>query len=120
MKNLLEISHPMPKGGIYGFQTMDGHGGMAMEHRMEMIGIARQIAEETVKELVPKMAQEIYRQSLNDIIRGIKYDVETIVNIAFDEGHNILTSSKTRQTVSNAIYNEIIKGLDDLELKINF
>lgn len=100
------------------FNIDDGHGGMAYEHRVEMREIAAEVAERKIQELVPQMARDIYRQSLGDVLRGLRYDVETVVNIAFDDGRDIFSSSKARKMVSDAIYKEIIKGLGNLEYKI--
>lgn len=98
--------------------TADGHGGMSVEHREEMRKIAALIAEQKIHDLVPQMAKEIYKQSINDILKGIQYDIDTIVNIAVDDSRNIFTSSKARKVVSDKICNEIVKGLNDLELKL--
>lgn len=111
MKNLMSLAYPKP--------AADGHGGRAAEHRMEMQEIASQIAEQKIKEMVPQMAQEIYRKSLGTVLRGLQYDIETVVNIAFDDGRDIFTSSKARKIVSDAIYKEILKGLEDLECKVS-
>lgn len=98
--------------------TNDGHGGMQAEHRAEMAEIASQIAEQKIKEMVPQMAQEIYMNSLDDVLRGIQYDIDTIVNIAFEDGRDIFTSSKARKMVSDAIYKEVVKGLGKAKFKI--
>ncbi len=111
MKNLMSLAYPKP--------AADGHGGRAAEHRMEMQEIASQIAEQKIKEMVPQMAQEIYRKSLGTVLRGLQYDIETVVNIAFDDGRDIFISSKARKIVSDAIYKEILKGLEDLECKVS-
>ena len=74
--------------------TQDGHGGMAEEHREEMVQIAEQIAEEKIKAMVPQIVREIYMQSLEDELRGLRYDIETIVEIAFNDGREIFQSSK--------------------------
>lgn len=103
---------------VYRRNTRDGHGGRAEEHHAEMRTIAEAVAEQKIKELVPQMARDIYRQSLKDVLRGLEYDVNTIVNVAFDDGRDIFSSSKTRKMVSDAIYKEIIKGLGNLEYKI--
>lgn len=102
----------------YPNHTQDGHGGRAEEHHAEIRAIAEAVAEQKIKELVPQMARDIYRQSLKDVLRGLEYDVNTIVNVAFDDGRDIFSSSKTRKMVSDAIYKEIIKGLGNLEYKI--
>lgn len=94
--------------------TQDGHGGRAEEHREEMV----QIAEEKIKAMVPQIVREIYIQSLEDELRGLQYDIETIVEIAFNDGMEIFKSSKARKAVSDAIYKEILKGLKDIHVKV--
>lgn len=94
--------------------TQDGHGGRAEEHREEMV----QIAEEKIKAMVPQIVREIYIQSLEDELRGLQYDIETIVEIAFNDGMEIFKSSKARKAVSDAIYKEILKGLKDVRVKV--
>ena len=89
---------------------------MAYEHREEMREIAAEVAERKIKELVPQMARDIYRQSLEDVLRGLRYDVETVVNIAFENGKDIFTSSKARKVVSDAVYKEIIKRFGFIEI----
>ena len=98
--------------------TQDGHGGMAEEHREEMVQIAEQIAEEKIRAMVPQIVREIYMQSLEDELRGLQYDIETIVEIAFNDGREIFKSSKARKAVSDAIYKEILKGLKDIHVKV--
>lgn len=105
-------------GYIWRWNTQDGHGGMAREHRAEMAEIANQIAEQKIKVIVPQIVKEIYKESLADMLRGIKYDINTIVEFAFEDGEKIFTSSKSRKAVSEAIYNEILKGLKDIEIKV--
>ena len=94
--------------------TQDGHGGRAEEHREEMV----QIAEEKIKAMVPQIVREIYIQSLENELRGLQYDIETIVEIAFNDGMEIFKSSKARKAVSDAIYKEILKGLKDIHVKV--
>lgn len=98
--------------------TQDGHGGRAEEHREEMVQIAEQIAEEKIKAMVPQIVREIYMQSLEDELKGLRYDIETIVEIAFNDGREIFQSSKATKAVSDAIYKEILKGLKDIHVKI--
>lgn len=113
--NLFSELYPKPPDGLI---TRDGHGGMQAEHRAEMAEIASRIAEKKIKEIVPQMAKEIYINSLDDVLRGIQYDIDTIVNIAFEDGREIFTSSKARKAVSDAIYKEIVKGLGKAKIKI--
>ncbi len=108
------------KGGYeWHRNTQDGHGGMSEEHRAEMAEIANYIAEQKIRELVPQIAREIYMKSLADVLRGIQYDINTIVEFAFDDGREIFNSSKARKAVSDAIYREILKGLKNKEYEFN-
>ena len=90
----------------------DGHGGRAKEHREEM----RQIAEEAVKALAPTIAKEIYIQTLQSMLDGLRYDIETIVSISFDDAHDILTSKKVRKYVSDRITREVLKRIENMEI----
>ena len=89
-----------------------------VQHREEMRQIAAEVAEQQIKVLVPQIAKEIYRQSLESLINGIQYDVETAVNIAFTDGRNIFTDSKTRKIVSHAILEELKKEINKIVIKI--
>ncbi len=106
------------KIGYFPSGTMDGHGGRGREHREEMRQIAEEVAQQQIKELVPQMAQQIYKESIKDILRGLQYDIETAVNIAFDDGRDIFNSGKCRKMVSDAIYKELLKGLGNLTINL--
>lgn len=106
------------KTGYFPNGTMDGHGGRGSEHREEMRQIAAEVAEQQIKALVPQMALQIYRESIKKILRGLQYDIETAVNIAFSDGRDIFNSSKCRKIVSEAIYKELLKGLGNLTINI--
>lgn len=106
------------KKGYFPNGTMDGHGGRGKEHREEMKQIATEIAQQQIKALVPQMALQIYRESIKDILRGLQYDIETAVNIAFSDGRDIFNSSKCRKMVSEAIYKELLKGLGNLTINL--
>ena len=92
--------------------TQDGHGGRAAEHREEM----RQIAEETIKELVPNMAVQIYAETVQDMLNALQYDIETIVSLSFDDAQDIFTSKKARKYVSDKLTNEVIKHLNKMKI----
>lgn len=114
--------YSVKEDGSYSWRrnTQDGHGGMGEEHREEMTEIANQIAEEKIKAIVPQMAMAIYRQTIDDFLIGLRYDINTIVEISFNDGREIFTSSRAKKAVSDAIYKEIVKGLKDSIIKINF
>ena len=103
--------HPAPGERIRYFNnTQDGHGGHSEEHREEM----RQIAEDTVKVLVPSIAKQICAETFQSIFNALQYDIETVVNISFDDAHDIFTSSRVRKYMSDRITNEVIKRLNTM------
>ena len=93
-------------------RTQDGHGGRAAEHRAEM----QQIAEKTIRELVPQMAAEIFNDAIERLIGAMEYDIETIVNISFDDAQDIFTSKKARKYVSNRIMRDITAQLKNMKI----
>ena len=83
-----------PDGSVlYRKDPRDGHGGHSVAHRAEM----RQIAETAIKELVPNMAMQLYADTIRDMLNALRYDIETVVNISFDDAHDIFTSKKARK-----------------------
>ena len=99
---------------VAGTLTKDGHGGRATEHRAEM----RKIAEETVKELVPQIAERYFNQAAEKIIGAIKYDIETVVSVAVDSGEEIFNSKKFKQVVSDRIVKEIKTSISNIKISI--
>ena len=107
--------HPTPGERIRYYNTnhtQDGHGGRSAAHREEM----RQIAESAIKELVPDMAIQIYADTVQDILNALQYDIETIVNISFDDAQDIITSKKARKYVSDRIMREVIKHVESMKI----
>lgn len=93
-------------------RTQDGHGGRAEEHRDEM----RRVAKEMIEELVPPIARQIYAETIQSILDALRYDIETVVNISFDDAHDIFTSKRVRKYVSDRITREVIRRLSSMEL----
>lgn len=95
-----------------GYYTRDGHGGHGFEHRQEM----RQIALETIKEVVPQMIEEtcvkICTAALEDVIGAIEWDIEEVINVSFDDMHNVFNSEKFRKVISTKIMDSIKKNLN--------
>ena len=58
-----------PKGNLLSYCTgpYDGHGGHAEEHRQEM----REIAVETINEMVPAMCAAIYNEAVTRLVGAI-------------------------------------------------
>ena len=97
-----------------GNRTQDGHGGRASEHREEM----RQIAEEAIREFVPQMAAKIFNDAVERLIGAMEYDIETIVNISFDDAQDIFESKKVRKYISDRIMREIAAQLEASKIKM--
>lgn len=89
-----------------------------IEHIKEFDKMARAIAEEQIKELVPTMINNEISSVISSMLKGLEYDIETIVNISFDDGRDIFNSKAARRLVSSAIYNEIIKHLKNTTINI--
>ena len=101
-----------------GYFTRDGHGGHAFEHHQEM----RQIALATINEVVPPMINDICIQicteALQDVIGAIEWDIEEIVNVSFDDMHNVFNSEKFRKVISTKIMDSIKKNLNNPNIRI--
>lgn len=101
-----------------GYYTRDGHGGHGFEHRQEM----RQIALETIKEVVPQMIEEMYVQictaALEDVIGAIEWDIEEVINVSFDDMHNVFNSEKFRKVISTKIMDSIKKNMNKPNIRI--
>ena len=61
--------------------------------------------------IVPQIQAAALQQARDDLLRAIVFDVETVVNIAFQNGENIFRDSKTQKVVAEAIMREICKQL---------
>ena len=98
--------------------TRDYHGGYARQHHAEM----RQIALETIKEVVPPMINDICIQictaALEDVIGAIEWDIEEIVNVSFDDMHNVFNSEKFRKVISTKIMDSIKKNMNKPNIRI--
>ena len=93
----------IPGNNYFHNPTRDYHGGRAAQHHAEM----RQIALKTVNEVVPPMIEEICVKictaALEDVIGAIEWDIEEIVNVSFDDMHNVFNSEKFRKVISTKI-----------------
>lgn len=81
----------------------------------------RQIALKTVNEVVPPMIEEICVKictaALEDVIGAIEWDIEEIVNVSFDDMHNVFNSEKFRKVISTKIMDSIQKNLNSRRRK---
>lgn len=107
----------IPGNNYFHNPTRDYHGGRAAQHHAEM----RQIALETIKEVVPQMIEEtcvkICTAALEDVIGAIEWDIEEIVNVSFDDMHNVFNSEKFRKVISTKIMDSIQKNLNNRRRK---
>ena len=107
----------IPGNNYFHNPTRDYHGGRAAQHHAEM----RQIALETIKEVVPPMINDICIQicteALQDVIGAIEWDIEEIVNVSFDDMHNVFNSEKFRKVISTKIMDSIQKNLNNKRRK---
>lgn len=101
-------------GNLCGRRSQDGHGGRRAEHIEEM----RQITKEIVLDLTPKIAVEIYNESLQRLVGALQYDIETIVTVSLEDAQNIFNSAQCRKVISDRIMKELKARLDGLEFKI--
>ena len=106
---------PPPGNNLAAYcRTQDGHGGRSAEHRAEM----QQIAEKAIREIVPQMAAEIFNNAIERLIDSMEYDIETIVNISFDDAQDIFTSKKARKYVSDRIMRDITSQLKNMKIPV--
>ena len=108
----------IPGNNYFHNPTRDYHGGRAAQHHAEM----RQIALKTVNEVVPPMIEEICVKictaALEDVIGAIEWDIEEIVNVSFDDMHNVFNSEKFRKVISTKIMDSIKKNLNNPNIRI--
>ena len=99
-------------GGIGYRRTQDGHGGRGPEHRREMEQIAEEIADRKIEAILPQIQAAALQQARDDLLRAFAVDVETVVEVAFQNGEKIWRDSKTQKVVAESIMREIRKRLD--------
>lgn len=108
----------IPGNNYFHNPTRDYHGGRAAQHHAEM----RQIALKTVNEVVPPMIEEICVKictaALEDVIGAIEWDIEEVINVSFDDMHNVFNSEKFRKVISTKIMDSIKKNLNNPNIRI--
>ena len=94
--------------------TRDYHGGRARQHHAEM----RQVALETVREVVPRLVDEIctaiWNDALQRLVGAMEYDVNTCVSIAFDDAEKIFKSKEAQKFISDKIVKELQREIDKI------
>ena len=108
----------IPGNNYFHNPTRGYHGGRAAQHHAEM----RQIALKTVNEVVPPMIEEICVKictaALEDVIGAIEWDIEEVINVSFDDMHNVFNSEKFRKVISTKIMDSIKKNLNNPNIRI--
>ena len=108
----------IPGNNYFHNPTRDYHGGRAAQHHAEM----RQIALKTINEVVPPMVEEICVKictaALEDVIGAIEWDIEEVINVSFDDMHNVFNSEKFRKVISTKIMDSIKKNLNNPNIRI--
>lgn len=94
------------------------HGGHSAEHKAEMEEIANEIVDKKIAAVLPEVQRQAYQRAVNGLLDALKVDLNTVVNVAFENGEDIFHSSKTQQVIMNALYDKIQKGLEG-DYKIN-
>lgn len=87
----------------------------ARQHHQEMEDVANDICQQYFTEELPRILDnllesklnEIYKASFNSFIDNLTFDVETAVNVAFQNGENIFHDRRTQEVVANHVLNEI-------------
>ena len=74
--------------------------------------IAERIAGQKLAAIIPQIHAAALQQARDDLLRAFAVDVETIVEVAFQNGEKIWRDSKTQKVVAESIMREIRKRLD--------
>ena len=94
--------------------TRDYHGGRAAQHHAEMRQIALQVVQEFVPRIVETICTEIWNDALQRLVGAMEYDVNTCVNIAFDDAEKIFKSKEAQKFVSDKIVKELQREIDKI------
>lgn len=87
-------------------------------HVPEMHQIAKDEISSAVPELVRVECAKYIDGAVRDIKQAIHYDVNTIVEISFDQADDIFRAKRTKKFVSDAICKAIDKRLDSIRIDI--
>lgn len=108
----------IPGNNYFHNPTRDYHGGRAAQRHAEM----RQIALKVIQEVVPQMIEEtcvkICTAALEDVIGAIEWDIEEVINVSFDDMHNVFNNEKFRKVISTKIMDSIKKNLNNPNIRI--
>ena len=105
--------------------TQDGHGGRAAEHRREMEEIAQKVFRSERENLMQEIDERIlaaqyqaYEQALQDVMRVLEYDIQSVTRIGIDGCREIFEGKKAQKYISDQIMQTIMKKLKNKSLKI--
>ena len=106
------------------FHTQDGHGGRAELHRSEMEEIARRIIAEERERLMEEIEEKIlqaqyraYEQALQDVMRVLEYDIESVTRIGIEGCRDIFEDQKAQKFISDHVIKAIQKELKGKHFK---
>ena len=92
----------------------DYHGGRAAQHHAEMRQEAIKAIQEFVPQIVETICTEIWNDALQRLVGAMEYDVNTCVNIAFDDAEKIFKSKEAQKFISDKIVNELQREIDKI------
>ena len=94
--------------------TRDYHGGRAAQHHAEMRQEAIKAIQEFVPQIVETICTAIWNDALQRLVGAMEYDVNTCVNIAFDDAEKIFKSKEAQKFISDKIVNELQREIDKI------
>lgn len=104
--------------------TQDGHGGRATEHRREMEEIAQKVFRSQRENLMQEIDERIlaaqyqaYEQALQDVMRVLEYDIQSVTRIGINGCREIFEGKKAQKYISDQIVQTIMKKLKNKSLK---
>ena len=94
--------------------TRDYHGGHARQHHAEMRQEAIKAIQEFVPQIVETICTAIWNDALQRLVGAMEYDVNTCVNIAFDDAEKIFKSKEAQKFISDKIAKELQREIDKI------
>ena len=72
-----------------------------------------------IKEIAADTCQEIMRRVVPSMIDAMRADVTTIVSIAFEQGAEIWSDSRTQAYISDAIMRKVEERLNNIVINMD-
>lgn len=88
------------------------------EHIKQFQAIADKIAEKKIQDTIPKIEQDAYLRAVNNLWDKLSLDIESAVNIGFDNAKTIFKDSKTQRIIAAAVMGEIRKQIERTRFQI--